>query len=856
MSINGIGGELVINGGKLRVSGGIVVNGSIAYSENATGFGGVTAQIDNDNTLNITAGKVSGVAEIDRGTGADITSMNHTNVVNNTTIHIALKNISLNKGDFIYLNRLEGVKTNYTDDYVIAPGETGMLTLRKVNGVLSLFVREMYSTNYTVTSTNPFFIKDGLNYKYPLYTGVTTDVTITETINGASYYSPTSGLRTKSRPPLGLPELPSDPSTTISGVEFGVSGKTVDISIKGGLDTQTYAQVRDSDTNDTKTNFFLQDGEGEGTFTETSGSTRTYKIYVDGIATTTTSSLTTTDAPPYIVFLYNNFADSGDPFYDLTVSNAAVHGRIYADTPNDTYSWGTLGIPTKTTSSTTYSWTPTSTISNSTVFLVGGGGSGGVGMGGGGGAGGLISQTVSSITNSAQTIVVGNGGIGPTSRTVVGANGTDTSAFGLTAFGGGGGASNNTTSYPAGNGGSGGGGSGGSTSGGANGTGTVGQGNDGGAKGSLAEYPGGGGGAGSAGTGGGTDRGHGGDGISNDITGTVYYWAGGGGGSGYIGGPGNGGKGGGGGGGQGVGGNGGIGGILIGSNGTKATSNTDNDTAGGNAAHGTGSGGGGGGWSDGKAGDGGSGIVIIKGVGGQQSINRLVEIAHVSYDTTSYVHVVDFKKTGTGDHIRYKIDTGSYVDTSSGVYTLSTTLSSGQRTGAGIKYTAYLVDSNNNQLGTKKTFSYNPLTPTGGVSQRIIKLTTDLARSSVYLMPNADLEDINNGTLFAGGINKSFNSGPGWDIRAVNVFYFNTTATNFTNGTPSIGWMSNRDGSGNTVSSYWERSNDGGVTWTNAIVSSGSIGLSFAQGMQRYYAGIFTLNISDESYEYRLRDTS
>ena len=44
MSISGNENELVINGGKLRVAGGIVVNGSIAYSENATGFCGVTAR--------------------------------------------------------------------------------------------------------------------------------------------------------------------------------------------------------------------------------------------------------------------------------------------------------------------------------------------------------------------------------------------------------------------------------------------------------------------------------------------------------------------------------------------------------------------------------------------------------------------------------------------------------------------------------------------------------------------------------------------------------------------------------------------------------------------------------------------
>ena len=858
MPIGGSATEFNITGAKLKVSGGVQVSGSIVYTTDATGFGGVTAQIDGNNTLNVTSGKLTGVTKIERATAATITAITHTNVNNNTTIHIALKNTSTTRGVFITLGTFasdDTVKVNYTDDYMIGPGETGMLTLRKVNNVLSLFAREMFSskaTSFNNTDNSPFYIKDGVNYKYPLYKYTASGLT-SEVIQGTTYFKPSpAGIRTKSRPPKGLPEL--DQSTTISGVEFGLSGKKVDVSIKGGLDTQTYAQIRDNANNDIKTSFFLEDGEGEGTFTETSGSARTYKVYVDGITTSTTTSLTTTDTPPTITFLYNNFSDSGDPFSDLTVSNAAVHGRIYADTPNDTYSWGTLGTPTKTTSSTTYSWTPTSTISNATVLLVAGGGSGGVGMGGGGGAGGLISQTVSSIANSAQTIVVGNGGAGPSSRTTRGVSGTDTSAFSLTATGGGGGASNNNTSYPARDGGSGGGGSGGSTSGGAHGSGTAGQGNDGGAKGSSAGYPGGGGGSGTVGTGGGTGRGHGGDGITNDILGTSYYWAGGGGGSGYSGGPGNGGKGGGGGGATGVGGTGGTGGILDGSGGTKSASNTDNDASGGDGSHGTGSGGGGGGWNDGKGGNGGSGTVIIKGVGGQQSINRLVEITHVSYDTTNYAHVVNFKKTGTGDHIRYKIDNGSYADTASGVYTLSTTLSSGQRTGPGIKYTAYLVDSSNNQLGTKKTFSYNPLTPIrGGVSQRIIKLTTSLAKTGINVNPNADLEDINTATLFPAGVIKGFsNNGAGWNNRVVDVYYFNTTATSFS--VAQYGWYGYQDNG--AASSYWEKSNDGGSNWTTAT-ASGSIGLShWSDGNTKYTNfSAFTLDISDESYEYRIRDS-
>ena len=165
MPIGGSATEFNITGAKLKVSGGVQVSGSIAYTTDATGFGGVTAQIDGNNTLNITSGKLTGVTKIDRSTAANITAITHTNVNNNTTIHIALKNTSSIKGDFVTIGTFEdddNVKVNYTDEYVIGPGETGMITLRKVNGVLSLFIREMFSSTATDTDTKPFYIKDGV----------------------------------------------------------------------------------------------------------------------------------------------------------------------------------------------------------------------------------------------------------------------------------------------------------------------------------------------------------------------------------------------------------------------------------------------------------------------------------------------------------------------------------------------------------------------------------------------------------------------------------------------------------------------------------------------------------------------
>jgi hypothetical protein len=114
MSINGNGDTLTIKGARLKVSGGVQVSGSIAYTDDATGFGGVAAQIDTNNTLNITTGKTSGVAKIERGAAASITAVDHTNVSNNTTIHIALKNTSTSKGDFITLGSFAGKRIRST----------------------------------------------------------------------------------------------------------------------------------------------------------------------------------------------------------------------------------------------------------------------------------------------------------------------------------------------------------------------------------------------------------------------------------------------------------------------------------------------------------------------------------------------------------------------------------------------------------------------------------------------------------------------------------------------------------------------------------------------------------------------
>src|SRR6056300_165168 len=292
MSINGNGDTLTITGARLKVSGGVQVSGSIAYTDDATGFGGVSAQIDGE-TLNITAGKTSGVAKIERGTSANITDINHANVSNNTTIHIALKNTSSNKGDFVTIETFEDdddVKVNYTDEYVIGPGETGMLTLRKVNGVLSLFIREMFSSTATDTDTKPFYIKDGTNYKYPLYKSTGENLTITPVaINGVSYYQPSGGYTTKTRPPLGIPELIVSPSGNLA-IGNSTDLTTVNYDVWGVPTSFGYGSIYQGTTK--KASFLLENGEASGSFTESGASSGdAYSLYVERTDTSTSDTV-------------------------------------------------------------------------------------------------------------------------------------------------------------------------------------------------------------------------------------------------------------------------------------------------------------------------------------------------------------------------------------------------------------------------------------------------------------------------------------------------------------------------------------------------------------------------------------
>src|SRR6056300_663210 len=492
MSINGNGDTLTITGARLKVSGGVQVSGSIAYTDDATGFGGVSAQIDADNTtLNITAGKTSGVAKIERGTTTNITGINHANVSNNTTIHIALKNTSSNKGDFVTIGTFaddDTVKVNYTDEYVIGPGETGMLTLRKVAGVLSLFIREMFSSNATDTTSKPFYIKDGTNYKYPLYTtpGGNTNIV---TINGVSYYEPSGGHTTKTRPPLGIPELIVTPSGNLAIGNDG-TGVTVNYDVWGVPSSFDFGTIYQGSTK--KAAFVLENGEASGSFTESGASSGdAYSLYVErtDVSVSDTVSFSTLGNIT-LAFHHDTFANSGDPYGDGTLAGATANAHVFADTQTGTYTW-----------------TPSSSITGADVLMVAGGGAGGSHDAGAGGAGGLLHHTNQSISGT-KAIIIGNGGSSVTNA--YGNDGSDTSFTGLnTAIGGGGGgwSAGDVSGQGAGRDGGSGGGGGNNVGG---GSGVANQGNAGGA--ASGDTGGGGGGAGGAGR----DGGHsGGAGIDN-----------------------------------------------------------------------------------------------------------------------------------------------------------------------------------------------------------------------------------------------------------------------------------------------------------------------------------------------------
>ena len=687
MPIGGSATELNITGAKLKVSGGVQVSGSIAYTTDATGFGGVTAQIDGNNTLNITSGKLTGVTKIDRSTAATITAITHTNVNNNTTIHIALKNTSSIKGDFVTIGTFEdddNVKVNYTDEYVIGPGETGMLTLRKVNGVLSLFIREMFSSTATNTDTKPFYIKDGTNYKYPLYKSADNGGNLNIVpINGVNYYEPAGGHTTKTRPPLGIPELIVSPSGTLK-IGNDNSGTTIYYDVYGVADTFNSGSIYQGSTK--KASFVLENGQASGSFTDSGVSTgQTYSLYIDGTDISVSDTVSFSGFNGVVAFHSDTFANGGDPYGDGSVTVAAAKGHVYSDTAaSTTYGWGTLTAPSYDSSAgtTTYTWTPTSGFTGTQTLLVAGGGGGGsrYRTNGGGGAGGYVYYASQDHTG-AKTIVIGDGGNG--GEQTAGTNGKNTTFTSLTtAVGGGYGGG-----YTYATGGSGGSGGGGGYQGSAGSSNASGQGFNGAASVNAEITGGGGGGGGSAGSV--ADGGQGKD--YSSVFGTSYGENGF-----FVSGGGAGGQGGGGyaypgGGGRGVGLN-----VVV------SDANVDGQKH---------TGGGGGAWSNRPSGvtggKGGSGIVLVKTTTG--TLKNIPKVTGISFTSSNIVFTVQQDSGTSITHVKYTINGGSEVTTPVGTLSVAHSLS----TSAAISVVAWAVDTSGNQLSAKKTVTGTiPLQPT------------------------------------------------------------------------------------------------------------------------------------------------
>jgi len=180
-------------------------------------------------------------------------------------------------------------------------------------------------------------------------------------------------------------------------------------------------------------------------FTTATQAFLTNAIGVTTQPTTTSDDTTIEDVAPStsvditLAFHYAGFVATDYNSAYATKEAAAANGFVYADTPDGTYSWGTLTVTSNTTSNTQYTWA----ISGTGIvdyLVVAGGGAGGNDRAGGGGAGGYrtsvsgdlsggstSSETPLSISSGTYSIIVGNGGQwgGETGDTSPGPNGND-----------------------------------------------------------------------------------------------------------------------------------------------------------------------------------------------------------------------------------------------------------------------------------------------------------------------------------------------------------------------------------------------------------------------------------------------
>jgi len=260
-------------------------------------------------------------------------------------------------------------------------------------------------------------------------------------------------------------------------------------------------------------------------------------MYRNGVSVSTASvSVTISDVGnPINIGRYLNFP-GGVRYFNGSIALAQLYSRA-------------LSSAEVLSNFNTFSRRFSSTIFNLLVeyLIVAGGAGGGAGSGGGGGAGGLLTGQFQILTGVSYTLSIGAGGSGGLSRNSLPTNGSNSSAFGLTATGGGYGAGAPCSGllYNANSGGSGGGGGHWCPPAYSAASGIAGQGFGGGS----AVINAGGGGGGAGGPGGNNTiiyvGGFGGIGTQSSITGqTLYYSGGGGGGGAGPGGTGGGGTGG------------------------------------------------------------------------------------------------------------------------------------------------------------------------------------------------------------------------------------------------------------------------------------------------------------------------
>tara|TARA_B100000902_G_scaffold396533_1_gene457808 strand:- start:57 stop:2384 length:2328 start_codon:yes stop_codon:yes gene_type:complete len=656
------------------------------------------------------------------------------------------------------------------------------------------------ATSFDNTDNKPFYIKDGVNYKYPLYnhsgSGLTSIV-----INGTTYHRPTAGITTKLRPPKGLPENVVSPTGTLK-IGNNTDMTNIEYDVIGVSPTFDFGSITDG--NDvTHARFLLTDGEASGSFTESGASSGdSYKLYIEKTDTSVSDTIDvdTSGFSGTIAFHYGTFTSTDYSSAYSTVEAAATAGHVYSDTSTTpTYTWGTLNsVDTSTSGQTGYSWTPAANIRNAYVLMVAGGGGGGGVNGGGGGAGGLIFKENQTISGQ-KTIVVGNGGLGGLGHSngtdEKGNNGTNTSFTGFdTAIGGGAGGA-----FSSGLGNSGGSGGGGNNNSGQ--VGTSGQGFAGGSSGTSSAYPaGGGGGAGGAGQDGVSDGtgGHGGLGANYTSTfGTTY------GDSGYFASGGGGGS------------NGNGYGVAYSGGGTNGSSTSSVVP---DAQKHTGGGGGGSGYNGTTnsrlGGDGGSGIVIIKsdGVSGKD-IAKLTGISNVTTGGSKTINYT-FNKQGTGiDKVTYKIGSGSEVTTASGVYTLAYTPAD---FGTTTITHAYTVDSSGNQLGIK----FGPYS-----------VTTKAASLGHLSTPILLFMDM--GTTVTDSINSiAITQHTGTHTKNTSTNSIKNTGP----GTMVIDFTSLRTSASSDVTITWEVYLESGVTWNEGF-SIGNITASNASADSVGYLG-------------------